>query len=127
VKKINQTAEKSTFGELEALTALRAQFEKAEKNESKPKAEKAEAPKAEAPKAAAKSETAKTEATGTASTLKSLSGVGPAMEKRMNALGVNSIEDLKGLNEEKIATMTAEDAKISVDQWGKWMEEAKSL
>ena len=60
-------------------------------------------------------------------TLKSLSGVGPAMEKRMIALGVNNIEDLKGLSEEKIAAMTAEDAKISADQWGKWMEEAKSL
>jgi small subunit ribosomal protein S1 len=118
VKKINQTSEKSTFGELDALTALRAQFEKAEKGESKAKAEKAEAPKAE---------TAKAEATSAAATLKSLSGVGPAMEKRMIALGVNSIEDLKGLNDEKIAAMTAEDAKISADQWSKWIEEAKSL
>jgi large subunit ribosomal protein L21 len=103
---------------LDALTALRAQFEKAEKGDSKAKAEKAEAPKAE---------TAKVEATSAAATLKSLSGVGPAMEKRMIALGVNSIEDLKGLNDEKIAAMTAEDAKISADQWSKWIEEAKSL
>jgi large subunit ribosomal protein L21 len=59
--------------------------------------------------------------------LKSLSGVGPAMEKRMIALGVTNIDELKGLSEDKIATMTAEDAKISADQWGKWIEEAKSL
>ena len=73
-------------------------------------------------------ETVKEEtSTASAATLKSLSGVGPAMEKRMIALGVNSIDDLKGLTEDKIAAMTAEDAKISVDQWGKWMEEAKSL
>lgn len=124
VKKINQTSEKSTFGELDALTALRAQFEKAEKSESKAKADKAEADKAEAVKVeAAKADVS---ASSTA-TLKSLSGVGPAMEKRMIALGVNNIDDLKGLTEDKIAAMTAEDAKISADQWGKWIEEAKSL
>jgi small subunit ribosomal protein S1 len=122
VKKINQTSEKSTFGELDALTALRAQFEKAEKVDAKAKADKAEAKKVEA---AAAAETVA--AATTSATLKSLSGVGPAMEKRMIALGVNSIEDLKGLNDEKIAAMTAEDAKISADQWGKWIEEAKSL
>jgi hypothetical protein len=49
------------------------------------------------------------------------------MEKRMIALGVTNIDELKGLSEDKIATMTAEDAKISADQWGKWIEEAKSL
>jgi large subunit ribosomal protein L21 len=111
------------------LTALRAQFEKAEKVDAKAKADKAEAKKVEA--AAAETAAAVTEVAAPAAagsvTLKSLSGVGPAMEKRMIALGVNNIEDLKGLSEEKIAAMTAEDAKISADQWGKWMEEAKSL
>jgi large subunit ribosomal protein L21 len=107
---------------------LRAQFEKAEKVDAKAKADKAEAKKVEAAAetAAAVTEVAAPAAAGSA-TLKSLSGVGPAMEKRMIALGVNNIEDLKGLSEEKIAAMTAEDAKISADQWGKWMEEAKSL
>ena len=106
------------------MTALRAQFEKAEKSESKAKADKAEADKAEAVKV----EAAKAEASSSsAATLKSLSGVGPAMEKRMIALGVNNIDDLKGLTEDKIAAMTAEDAKISADQWSKWIEEAKSL
>jgi len=63
----------------------------------------------------------------TVATLKSLSGVGPAMEKRMNALGVNSVDDLKALSEDKIASMTTEDAKISADQWNKWIEESNSL
>jgi large subunit ribosomal protein L21 len=108
---------------LDALTALRAQFEKAEKVEAKAKTEapKAKAEKAESPKAEAAA------ATASPATLKSLSGVGPAMEKRMVALGVTNIDELKGLSEEKIAAMTAEDAKISAEQWGKWMEEAKSL
>lgn len=126
VKKLNQTSEKSTFGELDALTALRAQFEKAEKVDAKAKADKAEAKKVEAA-AAEVAATAETPASTGAATLKSLSGVGPAMEKRMIALGVTNIDELKGLSEDKIATMTAEDAKISADQWGKWIEEAKSL
>ena len=126
VKKINQTSEKSTFGELDALTALRAQFEKAEKVDAKVKADKAEAKKVEAA-AAEVAAAAETPASTGAATLKSLSGVGPAMEKRMIALGVTNIDELKGLSEDKIATMTAEDAKISADQWGKWIEEAKSL
>jgi small subunit ribosomal protein S1 len=128
VKKLNQTSEKSTFGELDALTALRAQFEKAEKVDAKAKADKAEAKKVEAAAAeVAAAATAETPASTGAATLKSLSGVGPAMEKRMIALGVSNIDELKGLSEDKIATMTAEDAKISADQWGKWIEEAKSL
>jgi len=128
VKKLNQTSEKSTFGELDALTALRAQFEKAEKVDAKAKADKAEAKKVEAAAAeVAAAATAETPASTGAATLKSLSGVGPAMEKRMIALGVTNIDELKGLSEDKIATMTAEDAKISADQWGKWIEEAKSL
>jgi small subunit ribosomal protein S1 len=127
VKKLNQTSEKSTFGELDALTALRAQFEKAEKVDAKAKADKAEAKKVEAAAAEVAAATAETPASTGAATLKSLSGVGPAMEKRMIALGVTNIDELKGLSEDKIATMTAEDAKISADQWGKWIEEAKSL
>ena len=135
VKKTNQSSEKSTFGELDALTALRAQFEKQEKGVAKDKADKAEAIKVEAAATKAKEEAAaekkekapKADTAATASTLKSLSGVGPAMEKRMNALGVNSVDDLKALSEDKIASMTAEDAKISADQWNKWIEESNSL
>jgi small subunit ribosomal protein S1 len=144
VKKTNQTSEKSTFGELDALTALRAQFEKQEKGVAKDKADKAEAVKVEAAATKAKEEATaekkvKVEATAekkvkatksdtnTTAILKSLSGVGPAMEKRMNALGINSVDDLKALTEEKISSMTAEDAKISADQWKKWIGESNSL
>ena len=117
------------------MTALRAQFEKQEKGVAKDKADKAEAIKVEAAATKAKEEAAtekkekapKADTAATASTLKSLSGVGPAMEKRMNALGVNSVDDLKALSEDKIASMTAEDAKISADQRNKWIEESNSL
>ena len=152
VKKTNQTSEKSTFGELDALTALRAQFEKQEKGVAKDKADKAEAVKVEAAATKAKEEATATKVkveatttkvkveattekkakatksdTNTTAVLKSLSGVGPAMEKRMNALGVNSVNDLKALTEERISSMTAEDAKISADQWNKWIGESNSL
>ena len=152
VKKTNQTSEKSTFGELDALTALRAQFEKQEKGVAKDKADKAEAVKVEAAATKAKEEATATKVkveatttkvkeetttekkakatksdTNTTAILKSLSGVGPAMEKRMNALGINSVDDLKALTEEKISSMTAEDAKISADQWKKWIGESNSL
>ena len=58
--------------------------------------------------------------------MKDLAGVGPAMVKRMNALGVNSVEDLTSLSEEKINSMVESDAKISADTWNKWMAEAKA-
>ena len=60
------------------------------------------------------------------SDLKSLSGVGPAMEKRIIALGVNSLEQLKALTEDKIAELVSQDSKISAEQWQTWMTEAQS-
>lgn len=131
VNKMNQTSEKSTFGELDALTALRAQFEKAEKVDAKAKAEKAEAKRVEAVTVEVVAEVAVANPvvaeSSVAAALKSLSGVGPAMEKRIVALGVNNIDELKNLGEDKIASMTVEDAKISANQWNKWIEEAKGL
>jgi len=120
VKKINQTAEKTTLGELGALAELRAQLEK---QENAP-AEKA--PKTKAAAEPKKADTAPAASSSTA-TLKSLSGVGPAMEKRIVALGVNSIEDLKALNADSIAAKVEKDSKISADQWNKWIEEANNL
>ncbi len=113
VKKINQSSEKTTLGDMDALTELRAQFEKAEGAPAKAAKAKAEAAAAE--------ETS----SNTISELKDLSGVGPAMVKRMNALGINSIEDLLAITDEKAAELAEQDAKISVDQWNKWISEAK--
>jgi small subunit ribosomal protein S1 len=114
VKKINNSSERTTLGELDALTELRAQFAEAEKG---PK--KVAAAKKETEAVVVKSESSISE-------LKDLAGVGPAMVKRMNALGVNSVEDLTSLSEEKISSMVETDAKISADLWNKWMAEAKA-
>lgn len=115
MKKINQSSEKTTLGELDALSELRAQFEKAE---SKPAAKAAKEVK-EAPAAAETSSTGVSE-------LKDLSGVGPAMVKRMSALGVNTVEDLIAITDEKAAELAEQDSKISAEQWTKWIAEAKA-
>ncbi len=125
VKKLNQSSEKTTLGELDALTALRAQLEKAE---STP-AEKKAAPKKEAVKPAAKKEKApkeeKSVSTSAIAELKDLTGVGPAMVKRMSALGINTVEELVAITEEQAASFNEQDSKISVEQWNKWIAEAK--
>jgi large subunit ribosomal protein L21 len=109
---------------LDALTALRAQLEKAE---STP-AEKKAAPKKEAAKPAAKKEAPKkekSESTSAIAELKDLTGVGPAMVKRMSALGINTVEELVAITDEQAASFNEQDSKISVEQWNKWIAEAK--
>jgi predicted flap endonuclease-1-like 5' DNA nuclease len=118
VKKINQNAQATTLGELDALSELRAQFEQAEKGKPAKAAPKAEAKKEEP--AAPVAETSGKD-------LKDIAGVGPAAIKKMNALGINSVADLVALNEEKIAALVEQDSKTSADQWNKWVEGAKAL
>ena len=103
------------MGELDALTELRAQFEKAE-NKKAAKVEKVE--KVE------KTETSVEESKGI-SELKDLTGVGPAMVKRMAELNVNTIEDLLAITPEKAAELAEQDTKISNEQWSKWIKEAQ--
>jgi small subunit ribosomal protein S1 len=121
VKKINKGAEKTTLGELEALSELRAMMEKAERSD-KPAAPKAE-PKVEK-KAEAPAEEA---APADREDLKQIIGVGPAFEKRLHALGVMNLSDLAALSDERIAELETQDSMTSLDQWHKWIEEAKEL
>jgi large subunit ribosomal protein L21 len=116
VKKVNQTSEKTTLGELDALTELRAQFEKAE-SKAAPKTAKAEKVVVQ--------EDVVLEESKSISELKDLSGVGPAMVKRMAELGVNTVAELLAITPEKAAELSEQDAKISADQWTKWIQEAK--
>jgi len=126
VKKINQTQERSTMGELDALSELRAQLEQAERASAKAAAAKAEKPAA-APNAEKAAEAPKAEKAADSGNgdLKSLSGLGPAMEKRLAEQGVNNIADLTALDEAKIATIVEADSKISADSLNKWIAEAK--
>ena len=125
VKKINKGSEKTTLGELEALSELRAMMEKAERSD-KPAAPKAEPkPVAEAP--AEKAAPVEESALADREDLKQINGVGPAFEKRLHALGVMNLSDLAALSDEKIAELETQDSMTSLDQWHKWIEEAKEL
>lgn len=114
-KNLNKSNEKSTMGELDAFSDLKALFDNAGKadnktEEAKPKAEK----------------TAEVKAEG-ADDLKKITGIGPAFEKRLNALGINSYADLIALTDEKIAELETKDSMTSLEQWHAWIEEAKTL
>lgn len=91
---------------------------KAEAKKEAPKAEKKAEAKKEAPKSSKKS--------ANAEDLKQLSGVGPAMEKKLNAEGITTVSQIAELTKEQIAEL---DAKIGVK--GKiedtWQTEAKEI
>lgn len=114
-KPMNKSTEKSSLGELDAFSDLKAMFDNAGSkpaSETKPKAEK---------KVAEEKETAKGD------DLKKITGVGPAFEKRLNALGINTYADLIALTDDKIAELESQDSMTSLEQWHAWIEEAKTF
>ena len=115
-------------GSVAAVAAVAA----AAKPKAKPAAKKAEAaPKAEAPKAAKpKAEKPKAAPKATASgadDLKKLSGVGPALEKKLHENGVTSFAQIAAWTPEDVADM---DDKLSfkgrIERDG-WIEQAAKL
>ncbi len=116
VKNINKTADKSTLGELDAFNDLKAMFDNAnDKKEAKSTKKVKEVD--------ASTESNETEK----SDLKKITGIGPAFEKRLNALGINSYSDLVSLTDDKIAELETQDSMTSLETWHTWMEEAKNL
>jgi large subunit ribosomal protein L21 len=91
---------------------------------AKPAAKKAAAPKAEKPKAAPK---AKAAPAAGADDLKTLSGVGPALEKKLHAAGVTSFAQIAAWTPEDVAAM---DEKLSfkgrIEREG-WIAQAAEL
>ncbi|MDX8348632.1 50S ribosomal protein L21 [Cognatiyoonia sp. IB215446] len=87
-------------------------------------APKAEAPKAEKPKAEKKAAPAKAEG---ADDLKKLSGVGPALEKKLHDAGVTTFAQIAAWTEADVAAM---DEKLSfkgrIEREG-WIDQAKEL
>ena len=96
----------------------------------KPAAPKAQAAKADAapkPKAAPKAEKAASAEAGSADDLKQLSGVGPALEKKLNEAGVTTFAQIAAWTEADIADM---DEKLSFKgriQREGWVEQAQAL
>jgi large subunit ribosomal protein L21 len=101
--------------------AVAAAAPKAEKKAAAPKAEK----KAAAPKAEAKAAPKKAAKADGADDLKELSGVGPALEKKLHEAGVTTFAQIAAWTEADIAAM---DEKLSfkgrIEREG-WVEQAK--
>ncbi len=112
---------------------------KPKKTEEKPKAEKAAPKKAEKKEPEAKAKTAKktedkAELTplfkapkGKADDLKKISGVGPVIEKKLNALGITTYEQVASFTKEEIAKVDEVlnfKGRIERDDW---VKQAKTL
>jgi large subunit ribosomal protein L22 len=116
---------------VETVTPKKKAAKTTEKAKPAKKVEKKVEAKKEAPKVEKKAETKKEapKATATATSnesLTQLSGVGPAMEKKLNAEGITSIKQVAEMKKEQIAEL---DSKIGLK--GKiedtWQAEAKEL
>jgi small subunit ribosomal protein S1 len=117
VKNVNKNVEKTTLGELDAFSDLKAMFDSANvKDAVKKENKKAKAEKVE-------EETS----SNMVDDLKKINGVGPAFEKRLNDLGIFTFSDLIELTDEKIADLETKDSMTSLEQWHIWIEEAKAL
>ncbi|MCO6495658.1 MAG: 30S ribosomal protein S1 [Bacteroidetes bacterium] len=131
VNQINQANEKTTLGELGSFDNLIALFDnKDTKEEKKPvkKEEKKPVKKAEAKDSSKKDEPKVDKAKkAKADDLKKLSGVGPAFEKRLIAIGIDSYAKLAALTEDDVKKLEEKDNITSWSNWEKWIEEAKAI
>ena len=123
-KGADKSGVKAAVGAASAV-AVAAATKPAKKAAPKKVEAKEEAPKAEAKKAAPKKAAPKAEAG--ADDLKQLSGVGPALEKKLHAAGVTTFAQIAGWGEADIAEF---DEKLSfkgrIEREG-WVEQAKAI
>ena len=96
----------------------------AEKPAKKAAPKKEAAPKAEAKKAAPKKAAAKAEG---GDDLKQLSGVGPALEKKLHEAGVTTFAQIAAWNDEDVAAMDEILAFKGRSEREGWIEQAKEL
>ncbi|WP_081531941.1 50S ribosomal protein L21 [Rhodovulum sp. P5] len=90
-------------------------------------APKAAAPKAAAPTAEPKSEAPAAAAAPAGDDLKKLTGVGPAMEKKMHEVGIKSFAQIAGWTPEQVIAMDNRlGLKGKIEKEG-WVEQAKTL
>ena len=68
-------------------------------------------------------------ATAKGDDLKKLNGVGPAFEKRLNAMGIFTFADMAAITVESAAALEEKfnDAMTSPEEWTNWANEAKEL
>ncbi len=90
-------------------------------------APKAEAPANEAPAQAAPKADAAPAAAGGADDLKKLTGVGPAMEKKLNGAGITTFAQIAALSEADIAKLEEELSIAGKFEKGDWVAQAREL
>lgn len=61
------------------------------------------------------------------SVLTQINGIGPAFADRLNALGINTFQDLIDLDDDKIAELEKTDSMSSLEEWHNWISQAKGL
>lgn len=90
---------------------------------------KAAAPKAEAVESTEVAAPKAKKAAPKGDDLKKLNGVGPAFEKRLNAMGIFTFADMAAMTVEKAAELEEKhnDAMTSPEEWMNWANEAKDL
>ena len=119
VSKLNKSKEVSTLGELDGLAELKARMEAENRKDAEAKlAQKEEAP--------AKPE-AKSEEPSGDDDLKKLSGVGPALEKKMNEAGYTSYKQIADLDEAGIAAFEEAIGKSGAFEKNGWKEQLAEL
>ena len=157
VKRFNQQTERSTLGEIEALSGLKALMDSNAKD-AKGKKEKAETKEVKTPKVAkveavveekpvkvakAKKETAKSdnasddniktllsilgEAGDKKDDLKVIVGIGPKFEKDLQKIGIHTFEQLSKLNEAGIEALEALTKSPGRVERENWVGQAKEL
>ncbi len=119
VSTLNKSKEVSTLGELDGLAELKARMEAENRKDAEAKlAQKEEAP--------AKPE-AKSEEPSGDDDLKKLSGVGPALEKKMNEAGYTSYKQIADLDEAGIAAFEEAIGKSGAFEKNGWKEQLAEL
>lgn len=119
VSKLNKSKEISTLGELDGLAELKARMEAENRKDAEAKlAQKEEAP--------AKPE-AKSEKPSGDDDLKKLSGVGPALEKKMNEAGYTSYKQIADLDEAGITAFEEAIGKSGAFEKNGWKEQLAEL
>ena len=120
IVKAAKSAEKGTKKAPAAAASAAPKAEKAAPKADKPAAPKKEEKKPETAPASKKS-------SGKGDDLKVINKIGPAFEKRLNALGVFTYSDLASLTDAKIEEYEEKDSMTSYQQWQEWIKEAKTL
>lgn len=90
-------------------------------------APKAEAAPAEAPKAAPAAEAPAAAATGGADNLKKMTGVGPALEKKLNGAGITTFAQIAALSETQIAELEEQLSLTGRFEKDGWVAQAAEL